>query len=140
MNLEINNVKKYFDEFGEKLIQDIVEKINKERWVKSGNLINSLNFSSKNEGGFKLLGELEIADYYAFLNASRRQSSGLTTKRVTSTTKRVNVTTKRLATTTQNLRETWVTPIINNNIENFKKVIENEIDKEINKKIKIDYK
>lgn len=136
--LTIKDIQVYFDKFGEDLINDITQKIKDENWVKSGRLINSLDFSSQIESN-KLIGEITIEDYYQYLRVGG--GSSVSTPRLNSNTRtrRVNARTQGVQTTGSN-PITWVTPIIDTKIKQLEDFLTKELEQKLQEKLNKDYK
>jgi hypothetical protein len=136
--LTIKDIQVYFDKFGEDLINDITQKIQDENWVKSGRLINSLDFSSQIETN-KIIAQITIEDYYQYLRSGG--GSSVSTPRLNSgtRTRRVNGATQGLQTTGSN-PITWVTPIIETKIKQLEDFLTKELELKLQEKLNKDYK
>lgn len=129
-------IKKYVDEFGNNLIDNITETILKNNWVNTGNLLNSLEYTSQ-EFKESIKAELFIADYYVYLKDGIRKSPKVqaATGRVRATTQRTSNKTLSQRIDVSDNRTTFVTPILNQNITMFEKEIVPRIEQDLIKLI-----
>jgi hypothetical protein len=134
--MKAEDIKIYVDQFGDKLIQDVTEKILKNKWVRSGTLLNSLEFGTETFRN-SIKGELFIQDYYQYLVDGRRKAPKVeaSTPRVTANTGRISQQTQTRGIEVPSNKTTFVTPLINQNITFFEREIVPQIEKDITKLI-----
>jgi hypothetical protein len=130
------DIKKYVDEFGNDLINDVTETILKNNWVDTGNLLNSLEYTSQ-EFKDSVKAELFIADYYVYLKDGVRKAPKVQarTRGVSATTQRTSNKTLSQRVDVADNRVTFVTPLLNQNINTFEQQIVPKIEKDLTKLI-----
>lgn len=123
-------IQKYVDQFGEKLIQDVVNKIEENNWISSGNLLNSLEFTTETFNNM-VVGNLNIAGYYQFLKDGQRKTTNTKTGGIRVPT--TGVTSKAYAQTLDvpEGKVSWVTPLLEQDIKYFDERLIPEIQKDV---------
>jgi hypothetical protein len=125
-------IERYIKIFGDKLVQDVVNKIEENDWIASGNLLNSLEFTTQTFKD-KIVGELNIAGYYQFLKDGQKKTTDTQTKKLS--VKTSPITNKAFAQRLQvpTNKTTFVTPILQKDIKFFEEKLVPEIEKDVTK-------
>jgi hypothetical protein len=71
MDLNARMLERYVAEYGEMLKQDIIAEIKRNNWIRSGQLLRSVDPTVKTFTD-KVLLDINIADYYAFLKTGKK--------------------------------------------------------------------
>lgn len=123
-------IERYVKIFGDKLVQDVVNKIEENDWISSGNLLNSLEFTTQTFKD-KVVGELNIAGYYQFLKDGAQKTRETETRKLSARTSAV--TAKAYAQTLQvpENKVTFVTPLLTKDIKFFEEKLVPEIEKDV---------
>jgi hypothetical protein len=123
-------IERYVKLFGDKLINDVVNKIEQNDWIASGNLLNSLEFTTQTFKG-KIVGELNIAGYYQFLKDGAQKTQETQTRKLTVRTS--PITAQAYAQTLQvpDNKVTFVTPLLAQDIKFFDEKLVPEIEKDV---------
>lgn len=123
-------IEKYVQIFGDKLVDDVINKIEENDWISSGNLINSLEFTTQSFKD-KIVGELNIAGYYQFLKDGQRKTQETQTRKLN--VKTAPVTNKASAQKIQvpTNKVTFVTPLLEKDIKFFNQNLVPQIEKDV---------
>jgi hypothetical protein len=123
-------IERYVKIFGNKLVEDVVRKIEENDWISSGNLLNSLEFTTQTSKD-KIVGQLNIAGYYQFLKDGAQKTTETQTRKLSVRTSAV--TAKAFAQTLQvpDGKVTFVTPILAKDIKFFDEKLVPEIEKDV---------
>lgn len=123
-------IEKYVQIFGDKLVDDIINKIEENDWISSGNLINSLEFTTQSFKD-KIVGELNIAGYYQFLKDGQRKTQETQTRKLNAKT--AQITNKASAQQIQvpTNKVTFVTPLLEKDIKFFNENLVPQIEKDV---------
>jgi hypothetical protein len=89
------NLKKYVDKYGQELVDQIINEIRTNNWIRTGQLLKSVNHELVEvKEGVKLF--IDINDYYQFLKAGKRKK----TQPINSLSKTLKVRAQRLSSRT----------------------------------------
>ena len=90
---EIYLLRRYVEQFNKELTSDLIAQVNRNRWVKSGKLLDSINDTTITDFNNRILLTLNLVDYYVFFDGKKRKTSGVkaSTKGVNAKTKRASV-------------------------------------------------
>ena len=112
------NIEKYVKQFGDKLIDDVVQKIEQNDWIASGNLINSLEFTTQTFKD-KVVGSLNIAGYYQFLKDGAQKTQETQTRKLNVKTSAVKAQAYAQKIDVPDNKPTFVTPLLAQDIKFF---------------------
>jgi hypothetical protein len=123
-------IEKYVKLFGDKLVDDVVQKIEQNDWVSSGNLLNTLEFTTQTFKD-KIVGSLNIAGYYQFLKDGAQKTRETETRKLTVRTS--PVTAQAYAQTLQvpENKVTFVTPLLAQDIKYFDEKLVPRIEQDV---------
>jgi hypothetical protein len=90
---EIYLLRRYVEQFNKELTADLVAQVNRNRWIKSGRLLDSINDTTITDFNNRIILTLNLVDYYVFFDGKKRKTSTVKakTKGVDAKTKRVSV-------------------------------------------------
>lgn len=71
MNLDGKMLQRYVAEYGEQLKDALIAEIKRNNWIRTGNLLNSIDPNVKTFAD-KVLLDINIADYYEYLKTGRK--------------------------------------------------------------------
>lgn len=130
-------IERYIKQFGNRLIQDVTNKIEENGWIQSGNLLNSLEFTTET---FKdrIIGSLNIAGYYQFLKENQRKINKPKTNGINVPTTGISSKSYGQKINVPDGKITWVTPLIQNDIKYFDEQLVPQIEKDIVKIIELE--
>jgi hypothetical protein len=123
-------IERYVKQFGDKLINDVVNKIEQNDWIASGNLLNSLEFTTQTFKG-KIIGELNIAGYYQFLKDGAQKTRETETRKLTVKTSPVTAQAYAQRIQVDENKVTFVTPLLAADIKFFDEKLVPQIEKDV---------
>lgn len=123
-------IERYVKLFGEKLIDDVVQKIEKNNWISSGNLLNSLEFTTETFKD-KVVGSLNIAGYYQFLKDGAQKTRETETRKLTVRTSAVTAQAYGQRLQVPDNKVTFVTPLLAQDIKYFDEKLVPQIEKDV---------
>jgi hypothetical protein len=143
MNLTSTNIilKRFVDQQGKNLAKSITDEIRKNNWIRTGNLLRSVDPTIKVFKD-KILLDINIADYYALLKTGKKRTSSVSetsAKRVSARSGRVSMNTMKIIKNVEQ-QTNFVSDIIKKKLPIYEKnlaaLIEKDIQKKINSEIK----
>jgi len=146
MNLTSTNIilKRFVDEQGKDLAKSITDEIRKNNWIRTGNLLRSVDPSIK---AFKdrVLLDINIADYYALLKTGKKRTSSVnrtSAKRVSARSGRLttNIASKAAPLKIAETKNNFVADIIKKKLPIYEKNLAALVEKDIQKKINSEMK
>ena len=123
-------IERYVKLFGEKLIDDVVQKIESNNWISSGNLLNSLEFTTETFKD-KVVGSLNIAGYYQFLKDGAQKTRETETRKLTVRTSAVTAQAYGQRLQVPDNKVTFVTPLLAQDIKYFDEKLVPQIEKDV---------
>jgi len=124
------NIEKYVKQFGDKLIDDVVQKIEQNDWIASGNLINSLEFTTQTFKD-KVVGSLNIAGYYQFLKDGAQKTQETQTRKLNVKTSAVKAQAYAQKIDVPDNKPTFVTPLLAQDIKFFDENLVPQFEKDV---------
>lgn len=124
------NIEKYVKQFGDKLIDDVVQKIEQNDWIASGNLIDSLEFTTQTFKD-KVVGQLNIAGYYQFLKDGAQKTQETQTRKLSIKTSAVTAQAYAQKIDVPDNKPTFVTPLLDKDIKFFDENLVPQFEKDV---------
>jgi hypothetical protein len=124
------NIEKYVKQFGDKLIDDVVQKIEQNDWIASGNLIDSLEFTTQTFKD-KVVGSLNIAGYYQFLKDGAQKTQETQTRKLNVKTSAVKAQAYAQKIDVPDNKPTFVTPLLAQDIKFFDENLVPQFEKDV---------
>ena len=139
-----NTLKRFVNEQGEQLVKNLVNEIKRNKWIRTGNLLKSVDSSIKVFKD-KVLLDINIADYYKFLKTGKKRVSSVSNasaKRVSARSGRVGTNTMANSAPIKNveIQKNFVGDIIRKKLPVYEKNLAALLEKDIQKKINTEMK
>jgi hypothetical protein len=139
-----DTLKRFVDEQGKELAKNLVNEITKNNWIRTGNLLRSVDSSIKVFKD-KVLLDKNIADYYTFLKTGKKRTSSVSStsaKRVSARSGRVSRNTTANSAPIKNVetQKNFVADIIKKRLPVYEKNLAALLEKDIQNKINSEMK